>query len=199
MRALHYIFATQVKVIPGLGTTIDVILRNGILQEGDTMILTGLDGPFTTQARALLMPQPLKELRVKNAYINHQTIIASQGVKVCGKDLEKTLAGTPILIAKKPDEIDVLKVLYCIDFIFLTVLFQNEAASMMSTALSSFKLKERGVFVQASTLGSLEALLEFLKASKIPVCDASLIITMSPYRVEHVLCCLLQRLPSLIQ
>ena len=42
----------------------------------------------------------------------------------------------------------------------------------MKTALSSIKLQERGVYVQASTLGSLEALLEFLKQSKIPVSDS---------------------------
>ena len=70
----------------------------------------GIEGPFVTQARALLMPQPLRELRVKNAYVNHKTIIASQGVKICGKDLEKTFAGTPVLVAKHQDEIDVLKV-----------------------------------------------------------------------------------------
>lgn len=40
---------------------------------------------------------------------------------------------------------------------------------MLTQALSSIKLAERGVYVQASTLGSLEALLEFLKTSKIPV------------------------------
>lgn len=56
------------------------------------------------------MPQPLRELRVKNAYVNHKAIVASQGVKITAKDLEKTLAGTPIFVAKKPDEIDVLKV-----------------------------------------------------------------------------------------
>lgn len=58
----------EVKAIPGLGTTIDVILINGILKEGDTMILAGTDGPVVTQIRSLLMPQPMRELRVKVSY-----------------------------------------------------------------------------------------------------------------------------------
>lgn len=55
----------QVKTIHGLGTTIDVILVNGRIREGDHIVVAGQEGPIVTQIRALLMPQPLRELRVK--------------------------------------------------------------------------------------------------------------------------------------
>ena len=61
-----YLFCIfQVKALPGLGTTIDVILVNGTLHEGDQIILAGTEGPIVTQIRGLLMPQPMRELRVK--------------------------------------------------------------------------------------------------------------------------------------
>lgn len=143
----------EVKAITGLGTTIDTILVNGYLKEGDTIVVAGTDGPVVTQIRSLLMPQPLKELRVKNAYLEYKEIKAAQGVKIAAKDLEKAIAGLNIYVAHKPEEVERLKEVVAIE---------------LKSALSTIKLQDRGVYVQASTLGSLEALLDFLRSSKIP-------------------------------
>ncbi|XP_041511472.1 eukaryotic translation initiation factor 5B isoform X2 [Microtus oregoni] len=143
----------EVKALPGMGTTIDVILINGRLKEGDTIIVPGVEGPIVTQIRGLLLPPPMKELRVKNQYEKHKEVEAAQGVKILGKDLEKTLAGLPLLVAYKDDEIPVLK---------------DELIHELKQTLNAIKLEEKGVYVQASTLGSLEALLEFLKTSEVP-------------------------------
>uniref|UniRef100_A0A667H812 Eukaryotic translation initiation factor 5B n=1 Tax=Lynx canadensis TaxID=61383 RepID=A0A667H812_LYNCA len=143
----------EVKALPGMGTTIDVILINGRLKEGDTIIVPGVEGPIVTQIRGLLLPPPMKELRVKNQYEKHKEVEAAQGVKILGKDLEKTLAGLPLLVAYKEDEIPVLK---------------DELIHELKQTLNAIKLEEKGVYVQASTLGSLEALLEFLKTSEVP-------------------------------
>ncbi len=81
---------------------------------------------------------------------------AARGIKIAAKDLEKSMAGLPLFVGRKDDEVEY---------------FKHEIQNILKTALSSIKLKENGVHVQASTLGSLEALLEFLKTSNIPVKD----------------------------
>jgi translation initiation factor 5B len=53
----------QCTVLEGLGHTVDVVLVNGTLREGDTIVVSTLEGPVVTNIRALLTPPPNRELR----------------------------------------------------------------------------------------------------------------------------------------
>lgn len=143
----------EVKALPGLGTTIDVILINGRLREGDTIVVAGQEEALSTQIRSLLMPQPLCELRVKNPYEHYKELTGAQGVKIIAKDLEKAVAGLPLLVAHNEEEI---------------ADYKRDLERQLKAILKSMRVSDRGVHVQASTIGSLEALLEFLRTSKVP-------------------------------
>lgn len=149
----------EVKVIEGLGTTIDVVLSNGVLREGDRIVLCGINGAIATNIRALLTPAPLKELRLKSQYVHNQECKASLGVKIAANDLEHAIAGSRLLVVGPGDEEEDI---------------EEEVMSDIENLLSKVSKTGRGVSVQASTLGSLEALLEFLKVSKIPVANISI-------------------------
>ncbi|XP_078155367.1 eukaryotic translation initiation factor 5B-like [Carex rostrata] len=144
----------EVKVIEGLGTTIDVILVNGILREGDEIIVCGLQGPIVTHIRALLTPHPLKELRVKGSYRHHKEIKAAQGFKISAQGLEHAVAGTALYVVKTSDDLEALK---------------EATMREMNDIKSRINKTSEGVFVQASTLGSLEALIEFLKSPEVDI------------------------------
>ncbi|THU73704.1 hypothetical protein C4D60_Mb04t25690 [Musa balbisiana] len=99
----------EVKVIEGLGTTIDVVLVNGVLHEGDQIVVCGMQGPIVTNIRALLTPHPMKELRVKGSYLHHKELKAAQGVKISAQGLEHAIAGTSLYVAKPEDDLEDLK------------------------------------------------------------------------------------------
>ncbi|ESR47682.1 eukaryotic translation initiation factor 5B [Citrus sinensis] len=151
----------EVKVIEGHGTTIDVVLVNGVLHEGDQIVVCGLQGPIVTTIRALLTPHPMKELRVKGTYLHHKQIKAAQGIKITAQGLEHAIAGTGLYVVGPDDDLEDVK---------------EEAMEDMKSVMSRIDKSGEGVCVQASTLGSLEALLEFLKsdAVKIPVSGISI-------------------------
>lgn len=142
----------EVKMIEGLGATIDVILVNGTLHEGERIVVCGMDGAIATNIRALLTPQPLRELRVKSPYLHHKELQAAQGLKIAAQGLERAVAGSSLYVVGPDDDENELK-----------ERAQGDLTDLMS------KVKKRGVSVQASTLGSLEALLVYLDQCKIPV------------------------------
>lgn len=89
----------EVKAIDGLGMTVDVLVVNGFLREGDRAVFCTLDGPIVTEIRGLLTPPPSREMRVKSEYVHHKEIKGAIGVKVIGNGLEKVMAGTPVMVS----------------------------------------------------------------------------------------------------
>ena len=160
----------EVKVVEGYGTTIDVVLSNGILREGDRIVLCGMGGPITTNIRALLTPAEMKELRVKSAYVHNKEVKAALGVKIAANGLDEAIAGSRLMVVGPDDDEEEL---------------QEEVMGDLEHLLARVSRTGRGVSVQASTLGSLEALLEFLKQSKVPVAD----INIGPIYKRHVMQC----------
>ncbi|KAH7518527.1 hypothetical protein FEM48_Zijuj09G0181100 [Ziziphus jujuba var. spinosa] len=144
----------EVKVVEGHGTTIDVVLVNGVLHEGDQIVVCGMQGPIVTTIRALLTPHPMKELRVKGTYLHHKQIKAAQGIKITAQGLEHAIAGTGLYVVGPQDDLEDVKEL---------------AMEDMKSVMSRIDKSGEGVCVQASTLGSLEALLEFLKTPEVNI------------------------------
>ncbi|ROW05669.1 hypothetical protein VMCG_05276 [Cytospora schulzeri] len=149
----------EVKQIEGFGMTIDVILSNGVLREGDRILLCGTEGVIKTNIRALLTPEKLKELRLKSQYVHNKEVKAALGVKIVAPGLEKAIAGSRLLVAGPDDDEDDI---------------EDELESDLESLFSRVERTGRGVSVQASTLGSLEALLDFLKDCKIPVANVGI-------------------------
>ena len=138
----------EVKAIEGLGTTMDVVVVNGRLKEKQNIVVCGLDGPIVTQIRSLLTPQPMKEMRVKTPYLNHKEIKGAIGVKICATGIERALAGSNLFVLGEDDNEEELR---------------EEVMKDLGGILKKVRKNEDGVYVQASTLGSLEALLQFLE------------------------------------
>lgn len=149
----------EVKAIEGFGMTIDIILSNGVLREGDRIILCGVEGVIKTNIRALLTPAPLRELRVRSAYVHNKEVKAAMGIKISAPGLEGAIAGSRLLVVGKYDDEEDL---------------EEEVESDLASVFSRVEKSGRGVSVQASTLGSLEALLDFLKDCKIPVANVGI-------------------------
>jgi translation initiation factor 5B len=164
--------ATQCSVLEvgtaeGLGTTLDCVLVNGSMREGDRIVVCTLGGAVVTRIKALKTPMPLRDMRVHGKgqqMVDHKEIRAAMGVRLVAPGLEQAVAGTRLFVVRTGDDEAALR----------------EAVMEDMAEIFDRVDKGDGVCVQASTLGSLEALLAFLadssssSSSKIPVASISL-------------------------
>ena len=150
----------EVKVLEGTGTTIDVILVNGTLKVGDKIVIGGLFGPIKTTIKMLLTPHPMKEMRVKSEYLTHDKISGAMGIRIFALDLDNALAGSPLHVYQTDEEAEK---------------FTSEIRQDFNSIIKDYLSKSgTGIMVQASTLGSLEAILSYLHDKKIPIAAVGL-------------------------
>lgn len=67
----------------------------------------------STEGKQLNISASIRPNRVnimfQNAYLEHKEVVGAQGVKIAAKELEKAIAGLNLLVAQKPDEVDIMK------------------------------------------------------------------------------------------
>jgi len=89
----------EIKEEKGLGATLDIILYDGTLKKGDTVVIGSLGEPIQTKVRALLKPRELTEIKYESKFKQVNKVTAAAGVKISAPGLEGALAGAPIRVA----------------------------------------------------------------------------------------------------
>jgi len=139
----------EVKEEKGLGTTIDVILYDGLLRKNDEIIFLTREGARKTKIRALLEPN----VSGKEKYNYIDEIPAAAGVKIAAPELEGALPGSPVDVVTDFD-----KNKKEIESRFKNVLFEGR--------------KDAGVVLRADSLGSVEAIVKLLEEEGVKIKDA---------------------------
>jgi translation initiation factor 5B len=143
----------------GLGPSANIILLDGILHQGDSIVVGKRDGAISTKIKALLLPKPLDEMRdPRDKFKQVNEVIAAAGLKITSPDLEGVLAGSPVYVytngqRKSKDELDRLKAL---------------VESEVKNAIVS-NTQTTGVILKCDTIGSLEAIVDLLKKANVPI------------------------------
>jgi translation initiation factor 5B len=143
----------------GLGPSANIILLDGILHQGDSIVVGKRDGAISTRIKALLLPKPLDEMRdPRDKFKQVNEVIAAAGLKITSPDLEGVLAGSPVYVynnsqRKSKEEFDRLKLL---------------VESEVKNAIVS-NTQTSGVILKCDTIGSLEAIVDLLKKANVAV------------------------------
>ncbi|UIO99610.1 translation initiation factor IF-2 [Halobaculum sp. CBA1158] len=147
----------EVKDERGFGATLDVVLYDGVVREGDTIVVGGRDEPIVTEVRALLQPRPNAEIRAEKQFERVEEVRAAAGVKIAAPDLDDAMSGAPVRVVRGDDEAALEAV-------------KREVREEL--AKIEVDTAEDGVVVKADTLGSLEAMANALDEAEVPILRA---------------------------
>lgn len=142
----------------GLGPSANVILLDGVIKQGDLIVVAKRDSVVMTKIKSLLLPKPLDEMRdPRDKFRQVDFVISAAGLKITSPDLEGVIAGSPLYgISSKADEDKVKS------------LVESEVRSVIINTDSN------GIILRCDTIGSIEAISEMLKKENIPIRSADI-------------------------
>lgn len=137
----------------GLGPTANTIILDGILRQGDSIVLAKRNSAVVTRIKSLLLPKPLDEMRDPRDKFRPVTAVnAAAGVKIAAPDLEGVLAGSPLYVLRKGENEEKIK----------SILESEIKNAFIDT-------NSIGVILKCDAIGSLEAVTDLLKKENIPI------------------------------
>jgi translation initiation factor 5B len=142
----------------GLGPSANVILLDGVLKQGDSIVIAKREGAIITKIKSILLPKPLDEMRdPRDKFRPVEQVISAAGLKITSPDLNGVLAGSPLYALEKKNDESTLK--------------QMVESEVKSAILST---DSNGVILRCDTIGSIEAITDLLKRANIPVRSADI-------------------------
>jgi translation initiation factor 5B len=143
----------EVKEEPGLGLTLNTIVYDGVLRRDDVVVVGGREKPIVTRVRAILVPKPLDEIRdPRDRFSSVDVVSAAAGVKIVAPGLEGALAGAPLYAVGDGELVGK----------FVRLVGEEVERIRIATGVD-------GVVLKADTLGSLEAIADYLKRNGVPI------------------------------
>ena len=143
----------EVKEEVGLGKTLNVIIYDGVLSSEDTIVIGGKEGPISTKIRAILVPQPLDEIRDPRKKFNSiDEAHAAAGIKIAAPDIDEAIPGSPLIAVGGE-------------------MSEERAISEVASEMQRLRVltDHTGIVLKTDTLGSLEAIVESLKQKGVPI------------------------------
>jgi translation initiation factor 5B len=142
----------------GLGPSANVILLDGIIKQGDVVVVAKRNGAVITKIKALLLPKPLDEMRdPRDKFKPVDQVMSAAGLKITSTELDGVLAGSPLYVLERKQDEDMLK--------------QMVDSEIKSAIIST---DSNGVILRSDAIGSIEAIMDLLKKASVPIRSADI-------------------------
>jgi translation initiation factor 5B len=148
----------EVKDELGLGPSANIILIDGVLKQGDRVVVAKRDNAIVTKVKALLLPKPLDEMRdPRDKFRPVDHVVAAAGLKITSPELDGVLAGSPLYVMKDDED-------------------EGRLRSLVESEIKAaiIRTDSNGIVLRCDTIGSLEATVDLLRKDKIPIQSADI-------------------------